>query len=101
MCNLPARTTVIAAANPVGGHYKLSALQLYPLSPRLRLISDTWFRVSRAKTVSENIKLSTALLSRFDLVFILLDSPDEQRDRFLSEHVLAVSTLSVATSLSK
>ena len=51
-CSLPARTSVLAAANPVGGHY------------------------NRAKTVSENIKLGPALLSRFDLVFLLLDRPD-------------------------
>lgn len=50
---LSARTTVIAAANPVGGHY------------------------DRCKTVSENIKINPALMSRFDLIFILLDKPDE------------------------
>lgn len=66
MCSLPARTAVIAAANPVGGHY------------------------NKAKTVSENIKMSAALLSRFDLVFILLDRPDEERDLLLSEHVMGL-----------
>ena len=39
----------MAAANPVGGHY------------------------NKAKTVSENVKMSSAILSRFDLIFILLD----------------------------
>eukprot|EP01127_Copromyxa_protea_P006772 TRINITY_DN1675_c0_g2_i1.p1 TRINITY_DN1675_c0_g2~~TRINITY_DN1675_c0_g2_i1.p1 ORF type:complete len:320 (-),score=65.33 TRINITY_DN1675_c0_g2_i1:62-964(-) len=68
VCSLPARTAVIAAANPVGGHY------------------------NKAKTVSENIKMSSALLSRFDLVFILLDRPDEERDLLLSEHVMALHT---------
>ena len=52
VCSLPARTSILAAANPIGGHY------------------------NRAKTVSENIKLGPALLSRFDLVFLLLDRPD-------------------------
>ena len=33
--------------------------------------------------------MSAALLSRFDLVFILLDKPDEERDLLLSEHVMA------------
>eukprot|EP01118_Nematostelium_gracile_P001084 TRINITY_DN1109_c0_g1_i1.p1 TRINITY_DN1109_c0_g1~~TRINITY_DN1109_c0_g1_i1.p1 ORF type:complete len:629 (+),score=144.99 TRINITY_DN1109_c0_g1_i1:341-2227(+) len=66
VCNLPARTTVIAAANPVGGHY------------------------NRAKTVCENLKMNPALLSRFDLIFILLDKPDAERDHFLSEHVMAI-----------
>lgn len=49
MSSLSARTSVVAAANPAGGHY------------------------NKAKTVTENLKMSTALLSRFDLIFILLD----------------------------
>ena len=36
----------------------------------------------------ENIKVSNAILSRFDLVFLLLDDPDLQRDKKLSEHVM-------------
>jgi DNA helicase MCM8 len=64
VCNLPARCSVIAAANPAGGHY------------------------NRAKTVSENLKISPALLSRFDLIFILLDRSDTSRDELLSEHVM-------------
>uniref|UniRef100_A0A7N6APX8 DNA helicase MCM8 n=1 Tax=Anabas testudineus TaxID=64144 RepID=A0A7N6APX8_ANATE len=63
--SLPARTSVIAAANPIGGHY------------------------NRGKTVSENLKMGSALLSRFDVVFLLLDIPDESHDRRLSEHVMA------------
>lgn len=66
LCNLSARTTVIAAANPVGGHY------------------------DRSKTVCENLKIALPLLSRFDLCFILVDNPDEERDRFISEHVMAM-----------
>ena len=34
--------------------------------------------------------MNSALLSRFDLVFILLDSPDEEMDSMLSEHVMAL-----------
>lgn len=49
---------------------------------------------SRAKTVNENLKMSAALLSRFDLVFILLDRPDELLDKRVSEHIMAVSTMS-------
>lgn len=64
LCNLSARTTVIAAANPVGGHY------------------------DRSRTVCENLKIALPLLSRFDLVFILLDEADAARDRFISEHVM-------------
>ncbi|KAJ1849822.1 hypothetical protein LPJ70_000224 [Coemansia sp. RSA 2708] len=66
VCSLPARASVIAAANPAGGHY------------------------NKAKTVAENLKINSALLSRFDLVFILLDRPDVEMDRFLSEHVMAI-----------
>ena len=32
--------------------------------------------------------MSNAILSRFDLVFLLLDDPDLQRDKKLSEHVM-------------
>ncbi|XP_041352396.1 LOW QUALITY PROTEIN: DNA helicase MCM8-like [Gigantopelta aegis] len=66
ICSLPARTSILAAANPVGGHY------------------------NKAKTVSENLKMGSALLSRFDLVFILLDKPDEEMDGMLSDHVMAL-----------
>uniref|UniRef100_A0A8C9JRC4 DNA helicase MCM8 n=1 Tax=Panthera tigris altaica TaxID=74533 RepID=A0A8C9JRC4_PANTA len=66
VCSLPARTSIVAAANPVGGHY------------------------NKAKTVSENLKMGSALLSRFDLVFILLDTPNEDHDHLLSEHVIAI-----------
>ncbi|CAN8072736.1 unnamed protein product [Agarophyton chilense] len=64
VCNLSARTTVIAAANPVGGHY------------------------DRSRTVCENLKIALPLLSRFDLVFILMDKADKMRDRYISEHVM-------------
>ncbi|GAY52345.1 hypothetical protein CUMW_141080, partial [Citrus unshiu] len=64
VASLSARTSVLAAANPVGGHY------------------------NRAKTVNENLKMSAALLSRFDLVFILLDKPDELLDKRVSEHIM-------------
>ncbi|KAF2879292.1 hypothetical protein ILUMI_26884 [Ignelater luminosus] len=80
-CNLSACTSIIAAANPSGGHY------------------------NKAKTVSENIKMSPPLISRFDLIFILLDQPSEQYDVLLSEHVLALhsglqtKSFSVSTNL--
>lgn len=55
VASLPARTTVLAAANPLGGHY------------------------NRGKTLNENLKMSGPMLSRFDLVFVMLDRPDEVR----------------------
>ncbi|KAM7526251.1 hypothetical protein LguiA_016153 [Lonicera macranthoides] len=66
VASLSARTSVLAAANPVGGHY------------------------NRAKTVNENLKMSAPLLSRFDLVFILLDKPDELLDKRVSEHIMSL-----------
>jgi DNA replicative helicase MCM subunit Mcm2 (Cdc46/Mcm family) len=63
---LPARTSVLAAANPVEGHY------------------------NRGRTLMENLKMSDAMLSRFDLVFLLLDKPDELQDQLLSDHILAM-----------
>jgi len=35
--------------------------------------------------------MGSALLSRFDLIFIMLDKPDEEMDHFLTEHVMAVT----------
>lgn len=61
---LNARTSILAAANPVGGRYNTK------------------------KTPQENINLPAALLSRFDCVFLLLDRPDADSDRYLSEHIL-------------
>ncbi|XP_004493943.1 probable DNA helicase MCM8 isoform X2 [Cicer arietinum] len=66
VASLSSRTSVLAAANPVGGHY------------------------NRAKTVNENLKMSAALLSRFDLIFILLDKPDELLDKRVSEHIMSL-----------
>lgn len=67
--SLKSRTSVLAAANPSGGHY------------------------NRRKTVCENLKMAAALLSRFDLVFILLDKPDESHDRMISEHIMRTHAL--------
>ncbi|CAN8259931.1 unnamed protein product [Cochlearia groenlandica] len=74
VASLSARTSVMAAANPVGGHY------------------------NRAKTVNENLKMSAALLSRFDLVFILLDKPDELLDKQVSEHIMSLHSGGGGTS---
>lgn len=67
LCALPARTTIIAAANPADGHY------------------------NKDKTVSENLKIWPTLLSRFDLVFILLDHADAHLDDLLTAHIQALN----------
>jgi DNA helicase MCM8 len=110
VCSLSARTSVIAAANPVGGHYNryasfgfhgsgelekknncatASYLYLCHCHTCVSMMNRTCV-ICRAKTVNENLKISAALLSRFDLIFILLDKPNEERDNMLSEHVIAV-----------
>ena len=66
VATLPARTAVLAAANPAGGRY------------------------DSKKSIAANVRLSPALLSRFDLVFLMADEPDAGRDAALAEHVLAV-----------
>lgn len=64
VASLPSRCSVIAAANPRSGHYDMS------------------------KSVAENLKMSGPLLSRFDLVFILRDEADTDRDRMISGSII-------------
>ncbi len=44
-------------------------------------------RYNRAETPHKNINLPAALLSRFDLIFILLDVADKNRDIDLALHI--------------
>lgn len=46
------------------------------------------FANSKQKDIKGNIKISNAILSRFDLIFLMLDKPDPNRDQKLSEHIM-------------
>ncbi|KAG5858703.1 minichromosome maintenance P-loop domain-containing protein [Encephalitozoon hellem] len=64
ICNVPTRSTVIAATNPRSGHF------------------------DKTKTMEENIRFDPGLLSRFDLVFLLLDDLSEKESYMISGQVL-------------
>ncbi|EAW13889.1 DNA replication licensing factor MCM7 [Aspergillus clavatus NRRL 1] len=63
---LNARTSILAAANPLYGRY----------NPRVSPV--------------ENINLPAALLSRFDIMFLILDTPSRDADEELANHVTYV-----------
>jgi len=68
LARLPARASLLAAANPAGGSHDSS------------------------KTLAENVALPRALLSRFDLVFLMEDKPTPAADAALAAHVLALAS---------
>ncbi|KAL9624135.1 MAG: hypothetical protein Q9160_001657 [Pyrenula sp. 1 TL-2023] len=66
---LNARTSILAAANPVGGRY------------------------NRKATLRANINLSAPIMSRFDLFFVVLDECNEAIDRHLATHIVNLHAL--------
>ena len=63
---LNARTSVLASANPVGSRY------------------------NPAMSVIDNIQLPPTLLSRFDLIYLVLDKPNPETDRRLARHLVSL-----------
>ena len=63
---LNARTSILAAANPNGGRY------------------------DRSKKLKHNLSLPAPILSRFDLVHVMIDEPDEFHDYNLARHIVAL-----------
>jgi DNA replication licensing factor MCM4 len=66
IATLNARTSILASANPVQSRY----------NPRLSVV--------------DNIKLPPTLLSRFDLIYLILDKPNPETDRKLAKHLVSL-----------
>lgn len=63
---LNARTSILAAANPIESKYNPN------------------------KSIVENINLPPSLLSRFDIICLILDRPDEANDIQLARHITSL-----------
>ncbi|KAF7693637.1 DNA replication licensing factor Mcm6 [Cucumispora dikerogammari] len=79
-CTLNARTSILAAANPLDGRY------------------------DESKSLYQNINLSAPIFSRFDLCFVLIDEKSEIRDwniadKIIKNHVLGNSTFNPTFSI--
>ncbi|MFP3951310.1 MAG: minichromosome maintenance protein MCM [Candidatus Bathyarchaeia archaeon] len=64
VATLNARASILAAANPTLGRY------------------------NPYQTIAQNISLPVTILSRFDLIFVLRDTPESDRDSRMAEHIL-------------
>jgi len=66
VATLNARTSILSAANPMYGKY------------------DPY------KNITENVNLPVPLLTRFDLIFIVRDMPEKDRDSLIASHILEI-----------
>ncbi|KAA3674234.1 DNA replication licensing factor MCM7 [Paragonimus westermani] len=66
LTTLNARVAILAAANPAYGRYNPN------------------------RTVEQNVDLPAALLSRFDLLWLIQDKPDREHDLRLAQHITHV-----------
>ncbi len=65
---LNARTSILAAANPVSGRYE------------------------RSKSLRQNVNFGAPIMSRFDLFFILIDDTNEVTDYAIARKILDLHT---------
>ena len=63
---LNARTSILAAANPIGGRY------------------------NRKQTLRANVAMSAPIMSRFDLFFVVLDECNETVDWNIAQHIVNI-----------
>lgn len=63
---LNARTSILAAANPIGGRY------------------------DRGRTLKQNLTMSAPIMSRFDLFFVVLDECEEAADLNVARFIISV-----------
>ncbi len=68
VATLNARTSILAAANPMYGKY------------------DPF------KNITENVNLPIPLLTRFDLIFVVRDIPTRERDEKIARHIIELHT---------
>ena len=68
VATLNARTSILAAANPMYGKY------------------DPF------KNITENVNLPIPLLTRFDLIFVVRDKPSKERDEKIAKHIINLHT---------
>ena len=68
------RTSVLAAANPIGGRY------------------------DRTKSLRQNISLSAPIMSRFDLFFVLVDELNEITDYAVANKIVGMHANQAATA---
>lgn len=79
--SLNARCSVVAAANPIYGQVR--SIIIY-----ITYIPEMFIQYDIHKDPHKNIALPDSLLSRFDLLFIVTDDVEEERDRRIADHVL-------------
>ena len=66
VATLNARTSILSAANPMYGKYDVF------------------------KNITENVNLPIPLLTRFDLIYVIRDTPEREKDSRIASHILEI-----------